>query len=57
MADENQFILVGKDSQPPAKFRETLQDANFLISNSTFIVLNHYLLTYSKTHKAKNQRS
>ena len=26
-------------------------------SNSTFIALNLYLLTDSKTHKAKNQRS
>ena len=36
------------------KHRETRQDSN---SNSTFIALNLYLLTDSKTHKARNQRS
>ena len=34
--------------------RQLMTNSN---SNSTFIALNLYLLTDSKTHKAKNQRS
>ena len=37
-----------------AQLRQEIVNSN---SNSTFIVLNLYLLTDSKKHKAKNQRS
>ena len=48
------FTTVSQGHNKPQTVVEGSSNSN---SNSTFIALNLYLLTDSKTHKAKNQRS